>query len=95
MNPSRQYSIVQSLTRAELSEFLTAWREALRNELRRHLGSKKPSLALTILDSFPDIDVLAFVHKRNAGLCRTHTPPEWKREPDPAKLAHPCELHFR
>lgn len=93
----------QSLTRTELSEFLATWREALRNELRtnsrRHLGSKKPSLAKTIPDSFPDIDVLLsytnpITSATDAGARRTHTPPEWKREPDLAKLAHVCELHF-
>ncbi|KAF8494852.1 hypothetical protein F5888DRAFT_1713947 [Russula emetica] len=93
----------QSLTRAELSEFLTTWRETLRNELRTnsrgHLGSKKPSLAKTIPDSFPDIDVLLsytnpIISATDAGARRTHTPPEWKREPNLAKLAHVCELHF-
>jgi Holliday junction resolvase YEN1 len=93
----------QSLTRAELSEFLTSWREALRNELRtnsrKHLGSKKPSLAKTIPDSFPDIDILLsytnpITSATDAGARRTHTPPEWNREPNLAKLAHVCELHF-
>ena len=93
----------QSLTRAELSEFLTTWREALRNELRtnsrKHLRSKKPSLAKTIPDSFPDVDVLLsytnpVISATDAGARRTHTPPEWKREPNLAKLAHVCELHF-
>ena len=93
----------QSLTRGELSDFLTTWREALRNELRTnsrgHLRSKKPSLAKTIPDSFPDIDVLLsytnpITSATDAGARRTHTRPEWKREPDLAKLAHVCELHF-
>lgn len=93
----------QSFTRAELSEFLTTWREALRNELRtnsrKHLGSKKPSLAKTIPDSFPDIDILLsytnpITSATDAGARRTHTVPEWKREPDLAKLARVCELHF-
>jgi hypothetical protein len=93
----------QSLTRAELSEFLTTWRETLRNELRtnsrKHLGSKKPSLAKAISDSFPDIDVLLsytnpIISATDAGARLTHTPPEWNREPDLAKLAHVCELHF-
>ncbi len=93
----------QSLTRAELPEFLITWREALRNELRTnsrgHLGSKKPSLAKTIPDSFPDIDVLLsytnpIISATDAGARRTHTPPQWNREPDLAKLAHVCELHF-
>lgn len=93
----------QSLTRAELSEFLTSWREALRNELRtnsrKHLKSKKPSLAKTIPDSFPDIDILLsytnpITSATDAGARRTHTPPEWNREPNLAKLAHVCELHF-
>ena len=93
----------QSLTRAELSEFLISWREALSNELRTnsrgHLGSKKPSLAKTIPNSFPDIDILLsytnpITSATDAGARRTHTPPEWNREPNLAKLAHVCELHF-
>ena len=97
------FEAAQSLTRTELSEFLITWRETLRNELRtnsrRHLGSKKPSLAKTIPDSFPDVDVLLsytnpITSATDVGARRTHTPPEWKREPDLAKLAHVCELHF-
>ena len=93
----------QSLTRAELPEFLTTWREALRSELRTnsrgHLGSKRPSLAKTIPDSFPDIDVLLsytspIISATDAGARRTHTPPHWKREPNLAQIAHVCELHF-
>jgi Holliday junction resolvase-like protein len=30
----------------------------------------------------------------DAGARRTHTSPQWKREPDLAKIAHVCELHF-
>jgi len=93
----------QSLTRAELPEFLTRWREGLRNELRTnsrgHLVSKKPSLAKVIPDSFPDIDVLLsytnpITSATDAGARRTHTPPRWDREPDLAKIGHLCELHF-
>lgn len=93
----------QSLTRAELPEFLTAWRETLRSELRTnsrgHLTSKKPSLAKAVPDSFPDVDVLLsytnpIISATDAGARRTHTPPQWKREPDLAKIAHVCELHF-
>ena len=93
----------QSLTRSELTEFFVTWREALRSELRTnsrgHLGSKKPSLAKAIPDSFPDIDVLLsytnpITSATDAGARRTHTPPHWKREPDLAEIAHVCELHF-
>ncbi|KAI0297015.1 hypothetical protein B0F90DRAFT_1912851 [Multifurca ochricompacta] len=93
----------QTLTRDELPEFLTTWREALRNELRTnsrgHLGSKKRSLANAVPDSFPDLDVLRsytnpITSKTDAGARRTHTPPKWEREPDLAKIAHLCELHF-
>ncbi|KAI0255432.1 hypothetical protein BJV78DRAFT_1279225 [Lactifluus subvellereus] len=93
----------QSLTRAELADFLTTWRESLRNELRTnsrgHLGSKKPSLAKAVPDSFPDIDVLLsytnpITSATDVGARRTHTPPQWEREPDLAKIAHMCELHF-
>jgi len=93
----------QSLPRDELPEFLTRWRESLRNELRTnsrgHLGSKKPSLAKLIPDSFPDIDVLLsytnpIISATDAGARRTHTPPRWDREPDLGKIARVCELHF-
>ena len=93
----------QSLTRDELPEFLTRWRESLCNELRTnscgHLGSKKPSLAKVIPDSFPDIDVLLsytnpITSATDAGARRTHTPPRWDREPDLGKIAYVCELHF-
>ncbi|KAI9444389.1 hypothetical protein BJY52DRAFT_1373458 [Lactarius psammicola] len=93
----------QSLTRDELLDFLITWREDLRSELRTnvrgHLGSKKPSLAKDVLDSFPDVDVLLLytnpiISATDAGARRTHTPPHWEREPDLGKLAHLCELHF-
>ncbi|KAH9020156.1 PIN domain-like protein [Lactarius hengduanensis] len=93
----------QSLTRDELPDFLTTWREDLRGELRTnsrgHLGSKKPSLAKAVPDTFPDINVLLsytnpIISVTDAGARRTHTPPLWEREPDLGKLAHLCELHF-
>ena len=92
-----------SLSRDELPDFLTTWREELRAELRTnargHLGSKKPSLAKAVPDTFPDIDVLLsytnpIISATDAGARRTHTPPKWEREPDLGKLAHLCELHF-
>ncbi|KAH9976625.1 hypothetical protein BGW80DRAFT_1558455 [Lactifluus volemus] len=84
----------QSLTRAELADFLATWRQALRDELRTnsrgHLGSKKPSLAKAVPDSFPDVDVLLsytnpIISATDAGARRTHTPPRWEREPDLAR----------
>ena len=92
-----------SLSRDELPDFLTTWREDLRAELRTnargYLGSKKPSLAKAVPDTFPDIDVLLsytnpIISATDAGARRTHTPPKWEREPDLGKLAHLCELHF-
>ncbi|KAH9032774.1 hypothetical protein EDB85DRAFT_2289635 [Lactarius pseudohatsudake] len=93
----------QSLTRDELPDFLTTWREDLRSELRTnsrgHLGSKKPSLAKAVPDAFPDIDVLLsytnpIISATDASVCHTHTLPRWEREPDLARLAHFCELRF-
>ena len=93
----------QSLSRDKLPDFLTTWRENLRGELRTNgrgnLGSKKPSLAKSIPDSFPDIGVLLsytnpIISATDAGARHTHTPPRWEREPDLGKLAHLCELHF-
>ncbi|KAF8263256.1 PIN domain-like protein [Lactarius quietus] len=93
----------QSLTREELPDFLTTWREDLRSELRTNsygnLGSKKPSLAKAVPDSFPDIDTLLLytnpiIHATDASTHCTHTPPQWEHEPDLRKLAQVCELHF-
>ena len=90
-----------SLSRNELPDFLITWREDLRSELRTnasgHLGSKKPSLAKAVLDSFPDIDVLLSYTNPIISATDTgaqHTPPKWEHEPDLGKLAHLCELHF-
>ena len=94
---------VQSLSLNELPNFLTTWRENLRGELRTnahgHLGSKKPSLAKAVPDSFPNIDVLLsytspIISATDASARYTHTPPRWEHEPDLGKLAHLCELHF-
>ena len=93
----------QTLSHDELPGFLTTWRENLRGELRTNrrgqLGSKKPSLANAVSNSFPDIDVLLsytnpIISATDAGTRRTHTPPQWERKPDLGKLAHLCELHF-
>ncbi|KAN0134508.1 hypothetical protein V8E53_007654, partial [Lactarius tabidus] len=92
-----------SLTCDKLPSFLKTWRENLRTELctnaRGHLGSKKPSLAKAMPDSFPDIGVLLsytnpIISTTDAGTRHTHTPPKWEGEPDLGKLAHLCELHF-
>ena len=72
-----------SLSRDELPDFLTMWREDLRAELhtnaRGHLGSKKPSLAKVVPDMFPNIDVLLsytnpIISTMDTGTRRTHTP---------------------
>ncbi|KAN0127776.1 hypothetical protein V8E53_014389 [Lactarius tabidus] len=92
-----------SLSRDELPDFLATWREDLCAELRTnahgHLGSKKPSLAKAVPDSFPDINVLLsytnpITSATDSSARHTHTPPRWEREPDLGKLAHLCELHF-
>jgi hypothetical protein len=94
---------VHSLSCDELPNFLTTWREdlcvELRTNARGYLGSKRPSLAKAVPDSFPDIDVLLsytnpIISATDASARRTHTPPRWEREPDLGKLAHICELHF-
>jgi holliday junction resolvase YEN1 len=93
----------QSLARDKLPNFLATWREELRSELhtnsRGNLGSKKPSLAKAIPDTFPDINVLLsftnpIISATDASTRHTHAPPRWECEPDLRKLAHLCELHF-
>ena len=92
-----------SLSCDKLPDFLTMWREDLRSELctnsHGHLGSKKPSLAKAVPDSFPDINVLLsytnpVISATGTSAYHTHAPPKWEHEPDLSKLAHLCELHF-
>ncbi|KAH9009129.1 hypothetical protein EDB84DRAFT_1446468 [Lactarius hengduanensis] len=87
----------QSLTRDKLPDFLTTWRKDLRGELRTnshgHLGSKKPSLAKAVPDTFPDINILLsytnpIISATDTGTHHTHTLPQWEHEPDLGKLAH-------
>ena len=92
-----------SLPHDKLPDFLTMWRKDLRAELctnsQGHLGSKKPSLAKAVPDSFPELEVLLsytnpIISATDASAPHTHTPPKWEHEPDLGKLAHLCELHF-
>ena len=94
----------QFLSREELLDFLTMWCENLHGELHTnshgHLGTKKPSLAKAVPDSFLNIDNLFSYTNHttsamDASACHTHTPPQWEHEPDLGKLAHLCELHFK
>ncbi|KAA1475707.1 hypothetical protein DENSPDRAFT_842526 [Dentipellis sp. KUC8613] len=94
---------VNSLEPDELPAFLDRWRESLRQELRTnskgHLGTKKPSLAKAVGDTFPSIDVLLSYAKpitseNDKTAKRKHLPPKWSSEPDLGKIAHLCEIHF-
>jgi len=94
----------QSLTHDKLPDFLITWCKDLHGELHTnahgHLGSKKPSLAKAVPDSFPDVDVLLLytnpiISTMDTGACCTHTPLCWERKLDLGKLAHLCKLHFK
>jgi Holliday junction resolvase YEN1 len=92
-----------SLPCNKLPDFLTTWCNDLCTELCinacGHLGSRKPSLAKAVPDSFPNIDILLLytnpiISMTDTGTHCTHTLPKWECEPDLGKLACLCELHF-
>ncbi|KAH9993037.1 PIN domain-like protein [Russula vinacea] len=85
----------QSLTRTELAEYLTrvAHQLARASRLQKAFPSKGRSRLISrcrCLLSYTN----PITSATDAGARRTHTPPQWKREPNLAEIAHVCELHF-
>jgi Holliday junction resolvase YEN1 len=91
----------QTMSRDDLSIFLSTWRQDLCNELRTNsrgiIGRKNPSLAKSVPDDFPKIDILfsytspitseseGKAHKINF---------IWDRKLDLGRIANMCELYF-
>ncbi len=98
----RLYEAAVNIDRESLEDFLVSWRDELRNELRTNskgeIGKKQVSLANSITENFPDIDILlSYVNpitSESMGRESNNTKITWEREPDLAKLAGVCELYF-
>jgi Holliday junction resolvase YEN1 len=96
------YEAAVNIDRESLDDFLVSWRDELRNELRTNskgeIGKKQVSLANSITENFPDIDILlSYVNpitSESMGRDSNNTKITWEREPDLAKLAGVCELYF-
>ncbi|KAG5645654.1 hypothetical protein DXG03_005645 [Asterophora parasitica] len=97
------FKAANSMTRPELEMFLIAWRHELCHELRTnsqgHIGRKQPSLANSVPNTFPDIDVLLSYTNpiTSESLGRSGEMNEkltWAKEPDLGKLAATCEFYF-
>ncbi|KAF9005256.1 hypothetical protein BDQ17DRAFT_386930 [Cyathus striatus] len=96
------YQAAATLEREELHQFLVGWRKDLVEELRTNsqgcIGRKQTALANSILDSFPNIDVLlSYVNpitSATMGRDINTVKPTWSKEPDIAKLAAVCEFYF-
>ncbi|KAG6374035.1 hypothetical protein JVT61DRAFT_4673 [Boletus reticuloceps] len=95
---------VKELKGARLDAFLIQWRQDIRNELKTNksglLPSKKPSLAASLPDDFPSLPVLVSytdpitsetTSQRGE---RKQSPPVWRNDPDPMRIASLCELYF-
>jgi Holliday junction resolvase YEN1 len=94
------YTAAKNLSRERLPAFLDNWRNELRHELRTNsrglIGRKSPTLANSIPEDFPDIDILLSYVNPITSESMGKRPPElgWTKEPDLAKLAATCEFYF-
>lgn len=96
------YESAVTLDRASLEDFLISWRDELCRELRTNskgeIGRKQISLANSITEKFPDVDILlSYVNPiTSESMGREHNNMKitWEKEPDLAKLAGVCELYF-
>ena len=92
-----------TLPRDALPDFLTSWRQGLREELRTNsqgiIGRKLGKLAKEVPDSFPDIDILLSytspITSESLGRAvEKNLKLTWGKEPDVGKLAALCEFYF-
>jgi Holliday junction resolvase YEN1 len=96
------FQAASTLSRQELSDYLIVWREQLRHELLTNsqgiLGKKFASLANSVPNDFPDIDiVLSYtdpITSETEGRAMNNFKITWSKEPDLGKLANICELYF-
>ncbi|KAK0191500.1 hypothetical protein F5146DRAFT_1049037 [Armillaria mellea] len=97
------YKAATTLSRSELSTFLTTWRIELKEELRTDshgcIGRKMVTLAKSVPTSFPNIDILlAYTHpvtSRSEGKPDYYADISWTRkEPQIPGLAGLCEFYF-
>lgn len=96
------YQAANNLTREELQAFLCHWRDDVRHELytnsQGHIGKKRPALAESIAEDFPDIDILLSytspITSESMGRAKNNIHLTWSKEPDLGKLAATCELYF-
>ena len=92
----------RSLPRSELEDFLVGWREDIRAELRTnsrgHLQRKSPTLAKSIDEDFPDVEVLLSytnpITSEEKGRGHKNAVVDWDKEPDLGRIAGLCEMYF-
>ena len=97
------YEAATTLSRDALPQFLTSWRQGLREELRTNsqgiIGRKFVKLAKEVSDSFPDMDILLSytspITSESLGRAvEKNLKLTWGKEPDVGKLATICEFYF-
>ena len=97
------YEAATTLPRDALPDFLTQWRQDLREELRTNsrgiIGRKLGKLAKELPHSFPNIDILLSytnpITSESLGrAAEKNLKLTWGKEPDVGKLAAICEFYF-
>ncbi|KDQ54498.1 hypothetical protein JAAARDRAFT_196419 [Jaapia argillacea MUCL 33604] len=90
---------VRTLPEDQLSDFLITWRHEIRQELKSnsqgHIGRKNPSLAKSLPEEFPDVDILlSYANPITSESGGKVVKVNWDKEPDLGKIAALCELYF-
>ncbi|KAF8632066.1 hypothetical protein AX15_002064 [Amanita polypyramis BW_CC] len=97
------YEAAITLPHDALPDFLTTWRQKLREELRTNsrgiIGRKLAKLAKAVPESFPNIDILLSytspITSESLGrAAEKNLKLTWSKEPDVGKLAALCEFYF-
>ncbi|CAG7851051.1 SubName: Full=Related to DNA repair endonuclease rad2 {ECO:0000313/EMBL:CCA73914.1} [Serendipita indica DSM 11827] len=83
----------------QLQNALSEWREQLRRYLSTdpdgHIGRKQKSLAKSIPDTFPPLDILESYLRPVTSETIGHVPNfEWAKQPSLKEIANSCEMHY-
>ena len=91
----------RTMDKKQLEGFLAGWREQVREELKSNskgfIGRKNPSLAKSMPNDFPDVDIVLSYTAPITSETKGGIDPSrfnWTKEPDIGKIAGICELYF-
>jgi Holliday junction resolvase YEN1 len=89
----------RALSRFEFSRYLAEWRDDVRSFLQTDpldtLGSRRPALADSITDNFPNIDIVyLYIYPLTSSAAKIATLGSRQSPPDIVQVTRLCELYF-